>query len=86
MNAKIGDYFISYNKQLYRIVDVYMDKISSDELCDIRGTSGPENCRCINIKYLKTLGKIIPQENLTDMMDVLYGESKNYSWGFGNTK
>ena len=74
MKAKVGDYFIGFNKQLYRIVDVYTDKNETDILYDVRGCHGPENWKCINAKYLDKIGKIVPEESLTEMMGVLYGE------------
>jgi hypothetical protein len=85
MKAKAGDYLLTKEKQLFRIVDIHTD--STGTYYDIK------SCRTENVKFcngdllgwttqyirgiprnrFRHLGKVIPEDKITKTLKILYG-------------
>lgn len=80
---RAGDYFLTHEKQLFRIVDVYTD--TSGTYYDLRSCSKPKpimqedgdvdwarNIRGVPRNEFRHMGKVIPEEKITKAMKILY--------------
>jgi hypothetical protein len=80
MEINVGDFLLTEQKQLFRIIDVYVDDTgiyydikSYDANVDYYGRWDHQYIRAIHKDRLKQLGKIIPEEKITKMTKILYG-------------
>jgi hypothetical protein len=72
MKAKPGDYLLTKEKQLFRIVDMHIE--TSGTYYDIRGFGlNSMYIKSIPRNKLRHLGKIILEEKMTKTMKILYG-------------
>jgi hypothetical protein len=72
MKAKPGDYLLSKEKQLFRIVDMHVD--TTGTYYDIRGLGQNKvYMKSIPRNRLRHLGKVILEEKMTKTMKILYG-------------
>jgi len=75
MEVKAGDYLLTKEKQLYRIVDVFTD--TTGTYYDIKAYKNNivkhEYIKAIPRNRLKHLGNIISEENITKTLKILYG-------------
>ena len=78
MKVKAGDYLLTKEKQLFRVVDVHIDVLGTYydiKSCRHEGLGDyPYNyIRGIPRNRLRHLGEIIPEENITKILKILYG-------------
>lgn len=71
MEIKAGDYLITEEKQLFRIVDIHVD--TKGIYYDIKNFNDAGLLRSIPRNVLKHMGKIIPEEKATKSIKILYG-------------
>lgn len=79
MDIKPGDYLLSRENELFRIVDVYKD--ATDTYYDIKSLKTTKNADILGVKYvqgvprnvLRHMGTLIKEENITKTHRILYG-------------
>ena len=75
MEIKAGDYLITNEKELYRIMEVH--KTIGTVYYDIKSMTGHSEYRrnifSIPRNVLRHMGKIIPEELTTKTLKILYG-------------
>lgn len=75
--CKVGDYFLSKTKQLYRVIDSYDNGKYS--VYDIKSLDNSNTYKCLDEEWMDLAGIVIPEENISEMVDLLYGSKKNNS-------
>ena len=71
MKAKPGDYLLTNEKQIFRIVDMHVDVTGT--YYDIRGFGrNGAYIKSIPRNRLRHLGKVILEENITKIAKILY--------------
>jgi len=76
MEVKVGDYLLTKENQLFRIMDVYTD--TTGTYYDIksfkrRPTYEVSTIKSVPRNYLRHLGSVIPEEKMTKAIKILYG-------------
>lgn len=86
MEIKIGDYLLTPEKELFRVVDQHVDgfgtyydikSLKTTEIVEISSSYPhmyiPKTLRSVPKNVLKHMGKIIPEEKISKTLKILYG-------------
>jgi hypothetical protein len=75
MKAKVGDYLLTEEKQLFRIIDIFTD--TTGTYYDIKSIKDRgeviQLIKAIPRNRFRHLGKVISEEKITKIMKILYG-------------